>query len=80
MDRFDPLIQALRRSAPQLELREREPMASHTTFRIGGPARLMALPKSREEAIVAVQTARGLDITPFFLGNGSDLLGVRPGV
>ena len=74
MDRFDPLIQALRRSAPQLELREREPMASHTTFRIGGPARLMALPKSREEAIVAVQTARGLDITPFFLGNGSDLL------
>ena len=74
MDRFDPLIQALRRSAPQLELREREPMASHTTFRIGGPARLMALPKSREEAIAAVQTARELDISPLRVRGGCGLL------
>ncbi len=74
MDRFDPLIQQLRRRVPQLELREREPLSAHTTFRIGGPARLMALPKSREEAIAAVQAARALDLSPFFLGNGSDLL------
>ena len=74
MERFEQLAAALRQSCPALELREHEPMARHTTFRIGGPARLMALPRSREEAIAAVQTARGLDITPFFLGNGSNLL------
>ena len=74
MDRFDTLIQELRRRVPQLELREREPMSSHTTFRIGGPARLMALPKNREEAIAAVRAAGALGIVPFFLGNGSDLL------
>lgn len=74
MDRFDTLIQELRRRVPQLELREQEPMSSYTTFRIGGPARLIALPRSRKEAIAAVQAAKELDISPFFLGNGSDLL------
>ena len=74
MDRFDTLIQELRRRAPQLELREHEPMSRHTTFRIGGPARLMALPASRKEAVAAVKAARELGLSPFFLGNGSDLL------
>lgn len=74
MDRFDTLIQELRRRVPQLELREQEPMSSYTTFRIGGPARLIALPRSRKEAVAAVQAAKELDISPFFLGNGSDLL------
>lgn len=74
MDRFDTLIQELRRRAPQLELREHEPMSRHTTFRIGGPARLMALPTSRKEAVAAVKAARELGLSPFFLGNGSDLL------
>jgi UDP-N-acetylmuramate dehydrogenase len=34
----------------------------------------MALPKTEEEAAAAVQTARKLDVSPFFLGNGSNLL------
>ena len=42
MDRFEQLAAALRANCPGLELREQEPMARHTTFRIGGPARLMA--------------------------------------
>ncbi|WP_348633667.1 UDP-N-acetylmuramate dehydrogenase [Flavonifractor sp. AGMB03687] len=68
------LIQELNRLAPQLALREHEPMSRHTTFRIGGPARLMALPASQMEAAAAVRAARALGIAPFFLGNGSDLL------
>ena len=74
MDQMTALIQELNRRAPQLELREYEPMSRHTTFRIGGPARLMALPKNRQEAATAVRAARELGISPFFLGNGSDLL------
>ena len=54
MDRFERLAGALRR-IPGLEVRENEPMKRHTTFRIGGPARLMALPRSRKEAAAAVQ-------------------------
>ena len=73
MDRFERLASALRR-IPGLEVRENEPMKRHTTFRIGGPARLMALPRSRKEAAAAVRAATEAGIAPFFLGNGSNLL------
>ena len=74
MDRFEILARTLRERLPGLELREREPMRRHTTFRIGGPARLMALPGTPEEAEAVVRLAAALDVVPFFLGNGSNLL------
>ncbi len=74
MDRFAVLRRELSRRCPALELRENEPMSKHTTFRIGGPAALMALPHTEEEAAEAVQTAAQCGVTPFFLGNGSNLL------
>ncbi len=49
-------------------------MARHTTFRIGGPVRLMALPKTAEEAEQVLRLAAEREIQPFFLGNGSNLL------
>ena len=73
MDRFERLAGALRR-IPGLEVRENEPMKRHTTFRIGGPARLRARPRSRKEAAAAVRAATEVGIAPFFLGNGSNLL------
>ena len=51
-----------------------EPMAQHTSFRIGGPADVFVTPESPEEIcrILAVCRETG---TPFFiLGNGSNLL------
>ena len=74
MDQFVHLRERLSRSCPSLELRTREPMSRHTSFRIGGPAALMALPRSREEAVAAVRAAAELEIEPFFMGNGSNLL------
>ena len=74
MDRYASLFRELSRTCPDLELRAEEPMSRHTTFRIGGPVRLMALPKTEEEARKAVRTALQHDIRPFYMGNGSDLL------
>ena len=74
MDRYASLFRELSRTCPDLELRAEEPMSRHTTFRIGGPVRLMALPKTEEEARKAVHTALQHDIRPFYMGNGSDLL------
>lgn len=71
MERLEKL---LRERCPDLELRVNEPMSRHTSFRIGGPAALMALPKTVGEAKTAVKTAREMGIEPFFLGNGSNLL------
>lgn len=80
MDRFEWLQQELARRCPGLEVRANEPMSRHTSFRIGGPARLMALPKTVAEAKAAVLAAREADILPFFLGNGSNLLVPDEGV
>ncbi len=74
MDRYASLFRELSRTCPDLELRAEEPMSRHTTFRIGGPVRLMALPRTEEDAKKAVRAALQHDIHPFYMGNGSDLL------
>lgn len=80
MDRFEALRAELSRRCPTLELRTGEPMSHHTSFRIGGPAALMALPKSVEEAVAAVCGAAEAGVEPFFMGNGSNLLAADAGV
>ncbi len=74
MPDMDVLYERLQKTVPALELRRNEPMARHTTFRVGGPAALMALPKTEGEARLALREAAALGIEPFFLGNGSNLL------
>lgn len=76
MERLEKL---LRERCPELELRRDEPMWKHTSFRIGGPAALMALAGSMEQVQASVKTARELGIEPFFLGNGSNLLAADEG-
>ena len=80
MNTFAALKQRLECACTNMELRENEPMSRHTSFHIGGPVRLMALPQSQEEAIAAVRAAREEGIEPFFLGNGSNLLVPDEGV
>ncbi len=80
MERFSQLKVLLSVRCPQMELREQEPMSRHTTFHLGGPAALMALPRTGEEARAAVAAACELKISPFFLGNGSNLLVPDAGV
>lgn len=74
MTNWNVLYDCLRAAAPELELRRDEPMNRHTSFKVGGPAALMALPCSEGEAKAVVKTTNELGIQPFFLGNGSNLL------
>ncbi len=74
MNHFEALKIELERLCPGLELRQEEPMSKHTSFRIGGPVKLMAFPASEGEVAQAVQAAMGLGIEPLFIGNGSNLL------
>lgn len=59
---------------PDLEWVCDEPMAKHTSFRIGGPARRMALPKTREQLVVLAGLLQEAGIEPLLLGNGTNLL------
>lgn len=72
MERLEKL---LRERCPELELRRDEPMSKHTSFHIGGPVPLMALPRSEEE-VQEILSAAVLEagVTPFFMGNGTNLL------
>lgn len=71
------LAEKLRNIASE-RLFENEPMAKHTTFRVGGPADLMFYPESREEIIAALNAADEAGIPAYVIGNGSNLL-VRDG-
>jgi UDP-N-acetylmuramate dehydrogenase len=80
MDRISALKIKLAKSCPELTLLEREPMSRHTTFRVGGPVSLMALPRSAQQAAAAVRAAGSEGVTPVFVGNGSNLLAPDQGV
>lgn len=80
MDIFSAVRMVLERECPELKLRTEEPMARHTTFRVGGPARLMAFPRDKKEIKAAVRAADEMGVVPFFLGNGSNLLVADAGV
>ena len=53
---------------------ENEPMSAHTTFKIGGPARLMAFPKSEDEIALIIKKCNELSKRYIVVGNGSNLL------
>ena len=74
MEKWDGLERELGKKLPNMELRRNEPMSKHTSFRVGGPAALMAFPKTNDEAMDAIHVANQQGIRPFFLGNGSNLL------
>lgn len=65
---------------PQVEVRCEEPMASHTTFRIGGPARRMVLPATAEEAVLLLRLSEERGWPVLLLGGGSNLLVADEGV
>lgn len=65
---------------PAFELREEEPLAAHTSFRIGGPAELMVFPRNARELSLILCTARELGVTPRLLGAGTNVLAPDEGV
>lgn len=55
-------------------LRLDEPLAGHTSFRIGGPADVFAVPGSAEEAVGVLETARKANVPVFVIGGGANIL------
>ncbi len=62
------------RILPQVELRYHEPLSKHTSFRIGGPAEIMAFPKKAGELSLLLKLSKKLDIKPAILGAGTNVL------
>ncbi|MGO9021085.1 MAG: UDP-N-acetylmuramate dehydrogenase [Syntrophobacteraceae bacterium] len=73
MRAMNSTIRALE-SIPDVEFRMDEPLARHTTFRVGGPVRLLARPRSEEALFALLEPIRELDIPFIVLGAGSNVL------
>lgn len=68
---------------PTMELYLGEPLSRHTSFKIGGPAEVFALPKSTDELSRLLVWAGEAGITPGVLGSGTNVLAPdrgRPGL
>ena len=74
----------LQQSASELfqgmEFRMDEPMAKHTSFRIGGPAEVMLFPKCAEELAFALKQSKKLDTSLAILGAGTNILAPDDGI
>ena len=57
-----------------MSILENVPLAPLTTFKVGGPARYFAEPKTAAEVVESIQFARARDLPMFVLGGGSNLV------
>ena len=64
---------SLKREFPTVEFLEAEPMANHTSFRIGGPAP-MVFPTTEEELTAIYRFCLKNQIKPLILGAGTNIL------
>ena len=74
---FQQKISAL---IPEMELKYNEPMAKHTSFKIGGGAEVMAFPKNAEELSAILKASALLDVKPAILGAGTNVLAPDGGI
>lgn len=51
-----------------------EPMSRHTTFKIGGPAKIFCMPENERQTADLIKACKELDISYYLLGNGSNML------
>ena len=71
-------MEALREAA--VPFREDEPFSRHTSMGVGGPAAVMAFPRSPEELRQALKIRRDLGAAHRILGGGSNLVVVDEGL
>ncbi len=65
---------------PEIQLKFQEPLALHTSFRIGGGAEAMAFPTSVEQLQKILKVSALLDCKPAILGAGTNVLAPDEGV
>ncbi len=74
-------LTSLQKALPAVcELKYDEPMANHTSFRIGGGAEIMAFPKSAAELSALLRLCEAAGVKPAILGAGTNVLAPDKGL
>ena len=68
------MLEKLQKMLGEAKVLVNEPMTSHTTFRIGGPADYFVMPETVEELANVLKLCKEENTPYFILGNGSNLL------
>ncbi len=66
-------VESILRELPG-EIKLAEPMARHTSLKVGGPAEMMVFPRRHEDLAEIFRLAKAAKIPLFFLGGGTNLL------
>lgn len=70
----DAVIEALREFVPSENIHIQEPMAAHTTFRVGGPADCLVELENTEQLRRIQHYFHLIEMPSFVLGNGSNVI------
>lgn len=79
MQWYERLDEKIRDYLPDMTVERDVPMSRHTSFRIGGPARRMTFPESREQLVILLGLAGGVRHPAVSAGPGHQSAGVGPG-
>ena len=74
MENLELAIQEIKEAMPGLTLLENEPMSGHCSFRIGGPARALAVPQDITGLTQICYLLKKHELAPYILGNGTNIL------
>ena len=71
---YTTLDEKVKEYLPDLKWLQDEPLSRHTSFRIGGPARRMAVPSRCEQIVILMGLLEQQGVRAVLLGNGTNLL------
>ena len=74
MDHILEKITEQLKGLPDVLVARDEPMSRHTTFKIGGPAKLFIKPRGEAATVHVLETLYKSGVRPLVIGNGSNLL------
>ena len=74
LENLEAAISAVKEKLPGMKLLENEPMAGHSSFRIGGPVRALASPSDVTGLSKLCDILKEHHVAPFILGNGTNIL------
>ena len=70
----EEILSDLRKIVPEENIKIKEPMSKHTSFKTGGPADYFVIAKTIQEIDEVVKIAKEKNIDLYITGNGSNLL------
>lgn len=68
------VLESLREIYKEHQILLNEPMANHTSFRIGGPARILVLPENSDQIVKTIRLCKAMNQPYLIMGNGSNIL------